>query len=70
MIGDCGYLFPRGDVACLSKLIAEALAAPANLEAMGRRGRQRVIERFSREKMIEMMSTAFKEALETGHQQG
>jgi glycosyltransferase involved in cell wall biosynthesis len=68
VIGDCGYLFPRGDVESLTRLIPEALAAQAKLEAMGRRGRQRVIDRFSRQKMIEMMSTAFEDALETGHQ--
>jgi glycosyltransferase involved in cell wall biosynthesis len=63
VIGDCGYLFPRGDVDGLTRLISKALAAPQTLREMGQRGRERVTQRFSRERMVGMMLAAFEGAV-------
>ncbi len=55
VIGDCGYLFPRGDVSRLASLISEVLVAPQTLTEMGQRGRRRVEDLFSHERMVETM---------------
>lgn len=48
--GETGFLVDKDDDAALTARIGELMADPARAEAMGRRGRQWVLERFSIER--------------------
>ncbi len=47
MLDGCGVVVPAGDPPALAKTIGELLADPARADALGRRARQRCIERYS-----------------------
>lgn len=49
--GVTGHLAPRGDVSRLSQQVLEVLAKPEAARDLGRRGRERVVERFSTVRM-------------------
>ena len=58
-----GFLFAPGDVAALARKLESLLESPGLREAMGRRGRQRVVECFSRREMLTRTETVYLRAL-------
>jgi len=46
VVGDAGSIVPAKNPAALAQAIGELLGDPAGREALGRRGRQRIVERF------------------------
>lgn len=50
--GVTGRLAPRGDAATLTRATLEILDAPDSGRGMGRAGRQRVVERFTAQRMV------------------
>lgn len=64
VVGDCGFIFPRGDVSALRERIREALnGSPTRLHELGKRGRARVESRFSQARMVSAMSELFEGVL-------
>jgi glycosyltransferase involved in cell wall biosynthesis len=57
--GRTGWLVPPGDVKALRQAIAEGLSDHGRVEAMGKRGRTLVQDRFSRERMVRNMESVF-----------
>jgi glycosyltransferase involved in cell wall biosynthesis len=47
ILDGCGYVVPPGDATALAAKIEQVVAQPAEARAIGRRARQRVIERYS-----------------------
>ncbi len=61
--GETGFLFPVGDVDAMAAATVELLRdEPRRLE-MGRLGRQRAIERFSEDRVVEMYRAVYAEVL-------
>jgi glycosyltransferase involved in cell wall biosynthesis len=50
--GVTGRLVPRGDAATLARAALEILDAPEAGRGMGRAGRQRVVARFTAQRMV------------------
>lgn len=50
--GESGLIVPAGDTAAMAQAILEILADPARGRAFGARGRERIMQRFTRERMI------------------
>jgi glycosyltransferase involved in cell wall biosynthesis len=63
VVGDCGLLVEPGDADALAGAITGALADPARLGALGRRGRERVIARFSRRRALDGVEAVYGELL-------
>lgn len=63
VVGDCGFLFPRGDVRALRNEIREALKIPTLLLDLSRRGRERIEAQFSQTRMVAAMAEAFEALL-------
>lgn len=57
--GETGLLVPPGDADALASAILELLADPERAKAMGQRGRDHVVERFSLEKMVGSMEALY-----------
>ena len=51
--GETGWLVPRGDAGALADRLVAALADPATLALFGDRARQRALDRFSVERMVD-----------------
>ncbi|MBX6364984.1 MAG: glycosyltransferase [Gemmatimonadetes bacterium] len=62
VVGDAGVLVPEGDAAALAAAVAPLAADPGRREAFGRRGRERVLQRFTHER-IAADTAAFYRAL-------
>jgi glycosyltransferase involved in cell wall biosynthesis len=63
--GVSGWLVPAGDVDALAAAMREALdATPARLDAMGRAGRERVVERHDAAREAALLATHFAGAAE------
>lgn len=59
VVGDCGFLFPRGDVHALRERIRGALKDPTRLHELGRLGRARIEMQFSQARMLALMAEIF-----------
>jgi glycosyltransferase involved in cell wall biosynthesis len=59
-----GFLVAPGDPAALARATASLLDDPARAEAMGRAGRRRIVQEFSRERMIERTQRLYESLLE------
>ena len=59
VMGDCGFLFPRGDVGALCNRIREALEDPSRLRELGQRGRAWIQARFNHAKMVADLTELF-----------
>jgi phosphatidylinositol alpha-1,6-mannosyltransferase len=61
--GETGLLIPPNDPQALAEAINSLLDDPERMEAMGAKGRQRVMERFTWDKVAERMVGYFREIL-------
>lgn len=61
--GEAGVLVPHRDVARLAEALDLVLGDPGAAEAMGRAGRRRLVERFSRARMIETTAALLREVV-------
>jgi glycosyltransferase involved in cell wall biosynthesis len=57
--GETGLLVPPGHIDELAMAVTSLLIDPARREAMGRKGRQRVMQRFTVEAMMRNLSSAY-----------
>ena len=64
--GEAGLIFRKGDVPELKKHLRDLIADPARRERMGRKARERVVEKFSIRRMIGQYADLFDE-LAVGH---
>lgn len=58
--GVTGHLVPPRDVPALRQALSELLADPVRAAAMGARGRERAVARFSRQTMLDRMEAIFR----------
>jgi len=56
--GDTGLVVPPGDVDALAAALARLMSNPADAQAMGERGRRRLLEHFTQAAMVDSMSRA------------
>jgi len=61
--GGTGYLFPVGDDQRLSELLLDLLGSEEKRRAMGRAARQRVMERFTVQRMVAEMERVYLDGL-------
>ena len=61
--GESGWLVEPSNAAALAGAIREALSDPARLAAMGRRGREHVLENFTRQTMLTREFSAYERVL-------
>ena len=61
--GSTGILVAPGNPEELAQALAKLVGDPAKREAMGSRGKRRLVERFSSDKMVEATSRVYDEAL-------
>ena len=61
--GESGWLVEPSNATALANAIREALSNPARLTAMGRRGRQHVLENFTQQTMLTREFSAYSRAL-------
>ena len=54
-----GLLAPRGDRASLAALVEKLIADPAGCSALGARCRERVVERFSEDRVVDRLRAAY-----------
>jgi glycosyltransferase involved in cell wall biosynthesis len=61
--GETGILVPERDPEAIATAVSELLDTPERLEAMGKRGREQVLERFSCETIIPQLDALYREIL-------
>ena len=61
--GETGWLTPRGDASALAAALKSLLDDPTQAEAMGKRGRQRVLEFFSVDAMVEQVEAIYEQVV-------
>lgn len=67
VVGDqTGLLFEAGDSASLQRCLKKLIADPQLREKMGRAGRQRYLERFTLDQMVEKTVAAYHRAVDQG----
>lgn len=62
--GDAGWMVPVGDVSGWTRLLAELERDPGKLAEMGRKGRARIRDRFTHERMIDGVEACLRRAVE------
>jgi mannosyltransferase len=61
--GETGVLVPPGNVAALIAALEPLMREPARAEAMGRRGRERVLADFSIDAEVARIAAVYREVL-------
>lgn len=61
VIGPAGRTFPEGDVGALRARLAELLGDPALREELGQRGRERVLEHYTQERVAQSYLAVYRE---------
>jgi glycosyltransferase involved in cell wall biosynthesis len=64
VVGDAGILVPAQDAGALAKALARLIADPEGREEIGRRGRQRVEERYTWDKTVDRVLSVYEEAID------
>ncbi len=59
-----GLLAPRGDVAALCEVVASLIDDPDRCEELGKLCRERVVERFSEDQVIERLRSFYAASFE------
>jgi glycosyltransferase involved in cell wall biosynthesis len=65
VIGDAGFVFPEDDAEGLSEILARLQAEPALRQELGRKGRQRVVERYTQSRIAAQTVGVYREMLAT-----
>ena len=65
VVGDCGVLVQPGNRVALAEAVATLIDDPDLRDRLGRRGRERVRERFSLERTVEAMKARYVDAART-----
>jgi glycosyltransferase involved in cell wall biosynthesis len=55
VVGDCGRLVPRGDADALAGAVVELCTDLEVCAALGRRGRERVLQRFTLDRTVDAL---------------
>jgi glycosyltransferase involved in cell wall biosynthesis len=63
--GETGYLVPPGDTEALAERLGRLARDPAQREAMGREGRERVLRRYAVERLVGDVDDLYQELLDT-----
>lgn len=63
--GECGYLCEVGDIDAMARYAVELLTHPEQAREMGRKGRERAIQMFSKEMRVKEYEDLYKELLES-----
>lgn len=63
VVGDAGRIVPARNPAALARAIGELLADPAARDSLGRRGRQRILERFSWARTATALSGLYRQVI-------
>jgi glycosyltransferase involved in cell wall biosynthesis len=63
--GETGYLVPPGDTEALAERLGRLVRDPAQREAMGREGRERVLRRYAVERLVGDVDDLYQELLDT-----
>lgn len=63
MLGDGGVVAPPGDPAAFGRILASLARDPARREELSRRARTRAVERFSWERSVDYLETAYYHAI-------
>ena len=58
VVGDCGRLVPRGDADALADAVVELCTDLDACTALGRRGRQRVLQRFTLDRAVDALASS------------
>lgn len=61
--GVSGFIIPSDDPAALSEAITRLLSNPSQAQAMGKAGRNLVIEKFTTKAMMDKISAAYQKLL-------
>lgn len=61
--GETGILVPERDPDAIATAVSELLDTPERLEAMGKRGREQVLKRFSCETVVPQLEALYREVL-------
>lgn len=67
IVGDAGVIVPAGNAQALEKAIGELLQNPEKREEIGKRGRQRILERFSWDVAAQEMTQYYRDVLADAH---
>jgi glycosyltransferase involved in cell wall biosynthesis len=68
VVGDAGLITPEGDAKALAAAIARLGSDPALCADLARRGRQRVLERFTQERVARNVAALYTEILRGARQ--
>ena len=63
VVGDCGRLVPRGDAGALANAVVELCSDLAGSAALGRRARERVVQRFTLDRAVDALARSAKSLL-------
>lgn len=63
VVGDAGHLVPVKNPAALARAVGELLADPAAQAELGRRGRQRIVERFCWSRTARALGALYREVM-------
>lgn len=63
VVGDAGRIVPKKNPAALAQAMGELLGDPAGREALGRRGRQRIVERFCWSRTAGALDTLYRHVI-------
>ena len=63
LVGDSGVIVPIGDIAAIAEAMDRLAADPDELKSMGRRGRERMVERYELTALIARHATLYDELL-------
>jgi glycosyltransferase involved in cell wall biosynthesis len=58
VVGDCGRLVPRGDADAVAEAVVELCTDLGVCAELGRRGRERVLERFTLDRAVDALATS------------
>jgi glycosyltransferase involved in cell wall biosynthesis len=65
VIGDAGVIFPEGNIAALAEQLRALLHDPARRAELGARGRTRVLEKFTQEKIVDDTYAVYRELMQS-----
>jgi len=65
VVGDCGRLVPRGDADSVAEAVVELCTDLDACAELGRRGRERVLQRFTLDRAVNALASSVEMLLRT-----